>query len=440
MAHDEFEKIVKQGEGQYVEFKESPKHIEKDICAFANAGGGIIYIGVTDHGDIKPVNLTNKLKSQIQEMALICEPRPSLEIQGLGPVVAVQVHESLSKPVKAPEGFYLRIGATSQKLKRDEIFAFAIKEGKVQFDTQYYTEAPAEKIISPRHIEIFRHKARLETALDPFSFLKNLGCLKHQAHGDFLTFGGLLFFTENPQEYFPQATVTLLLMEDESTILEQKILKGTLVEQVENSFYFLRDHLRVMPNIQGLRREDIPELPELVIRELIVNAILHRDYFDKSADIAVKIYPSQVEFANPGKPGPALALENIYGHSYRRNPLIADLFYRLHFIERAGTGLLRVRETLKKMNLAPLQLQEEGVFFVVRLPRPGILTARKGLNERQNQLLSLPAEFFPFSTKNYAKQFGISERMARQDIKKLLEQKILAVQREGREIRYGRRQ
>lgn len=436
---DGIKKILRQGEGPRVEFKESPKNLEKDISAFANASGGTIYIGVTDRGEIKPFHLTNKLKAQIQDMASACEPRPLLEINDLGPITSVKISESDSKPVKASDGFYLRLGATSQKLKRDEIFSFAICEGKIRFDTQLYLQATAEKIMSVHHLEVFRGKARLDTKLDPLSFLKNMGCLKYREKQAYLTHGGVLFFTDNPQTFFPQATVTLLHMENPSTILEQIILQGTLLEQVERAFYFLRDHLRKTQKINSLMREDILEMPEFVLRELVVNAVTHRDYFDQSADIAIKIYPNQIEFSNPGIPGAALPIERLYGHSYRRNSLIADLFYRLHYIERAGTGLLRVRESLKKRDLPPLILQEEGSFFVVKLPRSPASQTRTDLNQRQSQLLGFSVDFFPFSTEQYSKYFNISQRMARQDIAKLMRKKLVTTQRHGRKIRYLKR-
>ena len=332
----------------------------------------------------------------------------------------------------------LTLMKTLQKLTREEILAFAIRENRILFDSQLYVDRTARECLNKRQVEIFRQRARLEESLDNEQLLQNLGCLKFQNHRPYLTFAGVLLFGEDPQVPFPQATITLLHMEDAATILEQKILKGPLFEQVENAYSFLKSHLRTRPEIRGLQREEVPEFPEPVLRELVVNAVVHRDYFEKAADITVKILRTQIEFSNPGRVSSTIPLQSLYGRSFRRNPLIADFFYRARYIERAGTGLLRVREILHKAGLPPLELAEEGPFFIATLFRPESLTALTDLNERQNRLFAFSADFFPFNTRDYARKFGVSERMARLDIQDLVKKGMLLVQREGRRIHYQR--
>jgi len=424
--------LLKEGEGYLVEFKESPSQLEKEICAFANASGGTIYIGISDTGKIRPLNLTNKLKSQLQSSARNCDPPPEIKVYQIDNIVAMEVMESSNKPVRAPHGFYLRTGATSQKLTRDEILAFSVKETRILFDKQLYAEADAEECLDIRQVERFRAKAQLEISLNNFDLLQNLSCLKYQNNRPYLTYAGLLIFGRDPQRAVPQATLTIIHMEDPATILEQKILKGTLLEQVDNAFAFLKSHLRTQPEIKDLIRKNILEIPEYVVRELLVNAVIHRDYFEKSADVVIKIFNTHIEFSNPGTISQTIPLSAIYGKSFRRNPMIADLFFHANYIERAGTGLLRVRQTLQKVGLPPLKLKEEGPFFIAILPRPGTLS----LNERQRDLLGQTTDFFPFSTHDYARKFKVTERTARMDIQKLLKIKKIKKIKEGRKVQY----
>lgn len=429
--------ILQEGEGYLVEFKESPVHLERDICAFANASGGTIYIGLSDRGNIKPQTLTNRLKAQLHQAAQACDPPPHIDVEQLGPLIVLKIHESSNKPVRASNGFYLRVGATSQKLTRDHILSFAVKEAKILFDQQLFLDAPATELLNTRHIEWFRQRAQLDHDIDNLALLRNLGCLQTQRGTTYLTYAGILCFAENPQAIFPHATLTVLHMASEEKIREQRILRGTLFEQVEKGFAFLQDHLVTTPQITGLARDERPEFPPYVVRELLVNALVHRDYFERSADVMVKIFPEQLEFANPGCVSSHMPMTQIFGKSYRRNPLIADLFYRARYIERAGTGLLRVKRALEEQHLPPMTLLEEGPFFICRLVRPSSLPT--GLTERQQQLLALPDTFFPFSTITYAQHFGVSERAARLDIHDLIKKKILAMQRRGQQIRYKKK-
>lgn len=430
------ELLTQEGEGYLVEFKESPSHLEKEICAFANASGGTIYIGISDKGEIKPISLTNKLKSELINCSRNCDPPPQVEIQQFGKIISMHVFESLNKPVKSPNGFYMRIGATSQKLTREEIFSFAISETKIVFDEHLYVNKSADECMNIRAVEVFREKARLEINIENIKLLENIGCIKYQENTPYFTNAGLLLFGEEPQKIFPQSTLTVLHMKDLATILEQRIFRGNLFDEVENAFSFVVSLLKSIPQIIGLQREDKLEIPEFILRELLINSVIHRDYFERSADIMVKVFSNFIEFSNPGTVSKKLPLNSLFGRSYRRNPMIADLFYRANYIERAGTGLLRVKQALEKLNLPPLSIFEDGPFFIVHLHRGTQIAVGKKLNKRQLHVQSLPDDFFPFSTKQYAKKFSISERMARTDIQELISVGLLKSVKSGREVRY----
>ena len=431
--------ILNEGEGYLTEFKESINHIDKEICAFANASGGTLYIGITDSGKVKKTPLTNTLKSQIQSVVRSLDPPPHIQMSPIGGVIKINVSESEHKPVKAPGGFYLRIGSNSQKLTRDEIFSFAIKENKIKFDRQLYIDESATDLLNIRQVEFFRQRAKLDMELDNLQLLENLGCLIRQRQQLYLTFAGVLLFGNSPQKIFPSATITVLHMQDMAKILEQKIIKGTLFEQLEKAFQFIKDNLRKTTIIESLVRQEELEIPEYVIRELLVNTLVHRDYFETASDIVIKIFPDHIEFTNPGILNDKLSIEKIYGKSYRRNALIADIFFHAGYIERAGTGLLRVREALKTKGLPPLQLLQEGMFFIASIPRRTLMTnmtLKSMLNKRQSQLFSLPDQFFPFSSMTYADHFHITDRMARLDLQTLIADGKLTKMRISRQIRY----
>jgi len=131
------DKLLELGEGQYIEFKESfDKSIQKEIVAFANASGGTIYLGISDTGILKGIGINNKLKSQIQDIAHNCDPSILIDLTEMDSLLVIEIPEGKNKPYSCSTGFYMRMGANSQKMTRNEILSLAIKSGKVRFDEQ----------------------------------------------------------------------------------------------------------------------------------------------------------------------------------------------------------------------------------------------------------------------------------------------------------------
>ena len=135
MNKKELDFVLQEGEGQYIEFKEKlDKKIVQEIVAFANASGGKIYLGIDDKNQIRGVNITNKLKSQIQDLANNCDPLIGIDFGKFGNVLVINVKEGKNKPHSCSSGFYMRVGPNSQKMRRDEIMDLAIMGGRIRFD------------------------------------------------------------------------------------------------------------------------------------------------------------------------------------------------------------------------------------------------------------------------------------------------------------------
>ena len=115
MTKKELNIILKEGEGYKIEFKEKVSNIEKELVAFANSSGGRILLGVTDDGKIKGINVTNRLKSMIQDIANNCRPPIKISFESVGNVLVVNVKEGEDKPYECASGFYKRIGQILRK-------------------------------------------------------------------------------------------------------------------------------------------------------------------------------------------------------------------------------------------------------------------------------------------------------------------------------------
>ena len=136
MYKKEFEFLLKQGEGLKLEFKESydSKSLGKEIVAFANTECGRIFIALGDQGKVKGIQITNKLKSEIQDLVRGCDPSIDIKLETIDNVLIVTVDEGVNKPYRCSAGFFFRQGSNSQKLSTDEIRDFFNKEGKILFD------------------------------------------------------------------------------------------------------------------------------------------------------------------------------------------------------------------------------------------------------------------------------------------------------------------
>src|SRR3989338_5870548 len=136
MNKKELNCILQEGEGLKLEFKESLSNLDKELVAFVNSEGGRIFLGVSDNKKIKGINITNKLKSEIQDIANNCDPKIKIKLEEFDKVLIIHVEEGADKPYKCSSGFYLRQGPNSQKLKRDEIIGLIHDSGKIRFDAQ----------------------------------------------------------------------------------------------------------------------------------------------------------------------------------------------------------------------------------------------------------------------------------------------------------------
>lgn len=135
---EEMELILDEGEGYLIEFKESMSDsLAKEMVAFANSSGGRIFLGVSDEGVVKGVNITNRLRSQVQDIARKCDPPVSILLEGQANVLTIAVREGTDKPYSCKDGFFIRTGPSSQKLRRDEIVDYFNHEGKIRFDEQF---------------------------------------------------------------------------------------------------------------------------------------------------------------------------------------------------------------------------------------------------------------------------------------------------------------
>ena len=151
--------------------------------------------------------------------------------------------------------------------------------------------------------------------------------------------------------------------------IDKKEFAGNLFDIMENTMIFLQNHLNLRAEIKGLRRKEEYEIPIEVLREALLNAIIHRDY-TRNSDIKVAIYDDIVEIISPGALPNGITIEEISnGRSELRNKVLAYLFKELEYIEAWGSGIAKIREAckLRKINF---RFEEKGNFVSTEFVRP----------------------------------------------------------------------
>ena len=179
VTREELQQLIRLGEGFTCEFKQSgTTHLGRELCAFANATGGVVLIGVTDDGQPVGVRDANRLKSEVQNVARSIEPPLVIDMDVVDNILIVNVPAQNSKPYSSGGKFYLRDGASLQQMSRGEIREFFFKEGVIHFDETPCERFSLEEDMTDAAWGTFRKRAKIPQDMNAVSALKNLHLLK----------------------------------------------------------------------------------------------------------------------------------------------------------------------------------------------------------------------------------------------------------------------
>jgi ATP-dependent DNA helicase RecG len=432
--------ILSEGESYKTEFKESAdKSLASEVCAFANASGGRIFIGIDDNGNIVGTDTSNIARSRIQDTINQVEPRLTVDIAVYKNIIVITIPEGINKPYSCSKGFYLRSGPNSQKLERDSIIDFLQTEGKVIYDSIINEKYPITDNFNEAEYIKYLKKSGISDVLPREAVLKNLGCTEIANNGNLsYTNAGILFFRNNSHEVyfdFTQVVCALYKGTEKVDIIDAKDLNGSIIENIDNAMVFLKRNLRVRYEIKTVQRKNILELPEDALREAVTNAVCHRNYFEKGARIMVEIFDDRVEITNPGSVPKGITKDNFGKTSVTRNPVIASLLHRARYIERMGTGIRRINLAMEEAGLKKPVFQIDDYFFKVIFERglsyhdkndgtDGTVNGTDG-TVNKNKILRAISEMPKITYDQLSEQLNIPRRTISREMKILREQGII---------------
>lgn len=425
--------ILQEGEGLKIEFKESfDKSLAKEMAAFANSEGGRIFLGVTDDGEVKEIKINNKLKSQIQDIANNCDPSIKISLEEFNHIMIINVYEGHDKPYRCGLGFFLRVGPNSQKLKRDEIIAFSIGEGRIRFDSQINKKFERDDFDIIRFRK-YLNLINIKLDIPMKDMLFNLGlCDENFQYNNACA----IFFAKKPRNFFQTSKVVCVNYQgnEKVKILDRKEFDNGILRNIEEAVNYVQNHINVEYEIKKLARKEIPQYPEEAIREIIVNAIMHRDYFDNSGDILIEVFRNKLMVSNPGGLVKGLKPKDFGKISRARNPIVASLLARTSYVEKLGTGINRIKKAMEKAGLPSPVFEYNSSFFVTlydmtylheRVTKKVTERVTKKVTENQRKILDNISKNSLITVKELSKIVGISERKIKENISKLKQENLL---------------
>jgi ATP-dependent DNA helicase RecG len=423
---------MKLKESNKIEFKQTwqDKYLST-ICAFANTEGGTLYIGFKDDGSILGVSnpkklledLPNKIVSKLGIIAKVTS-----ETKNEKDIIAISTSK-LDVPISYNGRYYVRTGTTTQELNGKELTRFIISNSLNNWDESPVPESTISEI-DLQTLNKFKvlSKARLSFINDdirPEDLLLKLNLMK----GKYVKRAGLLLFGKNVKKFFTSAFIRIGKFNFNNELLSSDTIEGNLFEQIENCIEILKKkYLLINTKIDGLYRQDTLEFPEPVLREAIINAVVHRDYI--GAHIQIKIYPDKIIIWSEGTLPPPLKIEDlkIIHPSRPRNELIADIFFKAGLIETWGHGTLKMISVCKEVGLQEPVYAEEFGGFSVRLTKDILdsdIVTKFDLNDRQINGLKYMKEKGAISNKIYQEVNHVSKGTATKELMHLVKLELL---------------
>jgi ATP-dependent DNA helicase RecG len=199
-------------------------------------------------------------------------------------------------------------------------------------------------------------------------------------------------------------------------IYDRRDVRDDLLTQFNEGVAFLKKHLNVRSEIRGVDREDIYEILLEVLREALVNALMHRDSSITGTQISVEVYDDRVEIVNPGGLPKGISLRDLGTVSIRRNELIADLFFRLH--ERIGMGIQKMKEAMIAAGLREPTFATDAFFRATfqRLPEFALKEKKESSEKSSEKILAILKERNTASAREIAEILGLTPRAVEKQI------------------------
>lgn len=402
-----------QYESERIEYKSQMiEDLYREVIAFANTEGGVIYIGINDQGNVTGIDNVDETYNRITNgIRDVIVPDVTMFVRYVlqdDKVIRIEVGQGLNKPYflknkgMKPSGVYVRQGASSVQASFEQIRKM-IKDA----DGDHFED-----------LRCLKQDLTFQTAQDAFlrygvefseEKYRALGITNH----DIFTNLALLVSDQCLH------TTKIAVFNDESCteFRDSREFGGSLFKQFEDSINYLDLCNKMVSTIKGMIRTDKKDYPDEAIREALLNALVHRDY-SFSGSVIINVNDDKMEFISLGGLLPGLTKEDIQiGISQPRNKKLAEIFHRLHLIESYGTGIRRI---FKLYEHCPVQPSIEVTTNAFKIMLPNMNAKHDAIEDREEVINRIPLIITPQMQKvlDYLVHHG---QMSDEDLQELLE-------------------
>lgn len=422
-------------ESQNIEFKSTWRdEYLKWICGFANANGGIIYIGKDDMGNVLDLKDARKLLEEI--------PNKVRDILGI--LVDVNLHQSNKAkfieilieqypyPVNYKGQYHYRSGSTKQELKGAALDKFLLQKKGKRWDGVPVPNISTDDL-KQETFDFFRKRALRSQRIDEDGLASSNEHLIENLQlkeGKYLKRASILLFHPNPEKFITGGYIKIGYFESDSDLRFQDEIHGNIFEQIEKTTELLfTKYIKAMISYEGINRVETYEYPKDAIREALLNAVAHKDY-SGGVPIQISVYKDKLMIWNEGQLPEDWTIETLLDkHSSKPfNPDIANALFRSGYIESWGRGISKMTEQCFNFGLpAPFFFFKSSGFWVEF--RKDIYNEEHlqslDLNERQVKAVLYVKLKGRITNKEYQEINNTTDRTALRDLEILIGLNIL---------------
>lgn len=369
------------GEDSRTEFKSvargglEPKVLAKEIVAFANGRGGQIFLGVEDDGTPTGVGTVQEADASMRQVVQACQTmvHPPLwcsvskvEVDGKLLLVVDVPGLSPDRPYRADHRFYIRDASMTREATRDELVRM-LQSQDVHYDENTVEGSTLDDLDLEAMDGFLRSVYGPAAAAQRAHYLRALKCLDA---GGTPTVTGLLLFARELERWMIDARISAVRFPGKRVsgeLADRQEITGHLFRQIEDAIAFLTRNVPAPARVEGWERVE-RGIPDTVLREAVLNAVVHRDY-RAASQIRIFVFQDRVEVINPGTLLNQLTLDSIRlgGISQRRNPVLASVLARARRRENFGMGVPEMLELMKERGLPEPEIDLQGGHFRVVL-------------------------------------------------------------------------
>lgn len=440
----------KQSETLAFELENAPVlKLAETFSALANTQGGTVLIGIDPTTDaIKGLREIEAARERALAAGLRCEPplvlpRPATVTLEGKPLLLVTIPSGLPHAYALRGKYMERDGKKNRALGPRQLRDLLRQRGEGNFEAQVLPGATLDDLDRERvdsYAKLFLTDVSSRSRWDEgtLDLLYRRGCLAKESSTYRPTIAGLLLFGREPQRLLPSAEVVLVRYsgKEMSDTFIRETARGSLPEQIRAAESFLIANMRKGARIHEFRREDKPEYPLPAVREMIVNAVAHRDYQIRGEEIRVLMFTDRIEVYSPGRLPGHITIHNIVEERFARNEVIVQVLTDLGFVERLGYGIDRILRQMSEAGLPKPKFEETANGFRVTLRGAGdqFVTAdfdrdryrHMPLNERQTAALQVLHKTGRIGNRDLKELYpDVSDETIRRDLADLVDTGLL---------------